>query len=73
MDFTLAVAQLATPDDTPTYKTVIGHQIKRGDPDGSKVIQLDSTRGDNLHMPPLATKHVDDDDVAKLREWISKL
>jgi cytochrome c553 len=73
MDLTLAVAHLATPDDTPTYNTVIGHQIKRGDPDGSKVIQLVSSRGSDLHMPPLATEHVDDAAVANLRTWISKL
>ena len=72
-DFTLAVAKLDTPAATPTYRTVVGDAAKQGDPDGSRLFELVSSRGMFQQMPPLATQQVDTAAVANLRVWIEGL
>lgn len=72
-DFTLSSSALDTVESTSVYRTVIGSAVKRGDPDGSELLQLVSTRGFPRQMPPLATEQVDDDAVAQLRLWIEHL
>lgn len=72
-DFTLAVARLDAPSSTPTYRTVVGHAVKPGDPDGSKLYDLVSSRGMFRQMPPLATEKVDTAAVATIRRWIEEL
>jgi len=72
-DFTLKVAQLDGVLSTPTYRTVVGHAVKRGDPDGSKLYELVSSRGLFRQMPPLATEKVDSAAIANLRVWIEGL
>ena len=73
LDFTLAVEQLDDVASTPTYRTVIGDGVKSGDPDGSRLYELVSSRGLFRQMPPLATEHVDTAGVANLRAWIEGL
>ena len=73
IDVTLAVDQLDDVASTPTYRTVIGHDVKSGDPDGSRLYELVSSRGLFRQMPPLATEHVDTVAVENLRVWIEGL
>jgi hypothetical protein len=72
-DFTLNASALDTVDRTPTYRTAIGSAVKRGDPGGSRLIELVATRGFLRQMPPLATERVDDAAVVQLRLWIERL
>jgi hypothetical protein len=72
-DFTLAVGQLDGAASTPTYRTVVGHAVKPGDPDGSRLYELVSSRGMFRQMPPLATEKVDSSAVANIRDWIEGL
>jgi hypothetical protein len=73
IDFTLAVGQLDAVASTPTYRTVVGDTVKRGDPGGSKLYDLVSSRGLFRQMPPLATEKVDTVAVADIRRWIEGL
>lgn len=73
LDFELRAAELATPESTATYRTVVGEQIRRGDPDGSRVVDLMSGRGMFRQMPPLATEQVDTEGLATVRAWIKAL
>jgi len=72
-DFTLAVGSLASVEDTPTYRTVVGKAIEPGDPDGSEVVSLMGQRGFLDQMPPLATEKVDTTAVALIRAWIEEM
>lgn len=72
-DFTLAVAQLDDVHSTPTYRTVVGGAVKPGDPDGSKLYRLMSSRGLFRQMPPLATEQIDSVALASVRAWIEGL
>lgn len=72
-DFTLALGQLDSVESTATYQTVVGHAVKRGDPDASKLYQLVSSRGMFRQMPPLATEKVDTSAVNNIRAWIEGL
>lgn len=72
-DFTLSAAQLDGVAATATYRTVVDHAVKRGDPEGSKLFDLVSSRGMFRQMPPLATEQVDAAAVANLRQWIEGL
>jgi hypothetical protein len=47
--------------------------VKPGDPDGSKLYDLVSSRGLFRQMPPLATEKVDASAVANIRAWIEGL
>ena len=72
-DFTLAVGKLEQTATTPTYRTVVGEAVTRGDPDDSKLYELVSSRGMFRQMPPLATEKVDSSAVANIRRWIEAL
>jgi hypothetical protein len=72
-DYTLSVDRLASPEETPAYRTAIGEDIERGDPAGSRLIELVSERGMFQQMPPLATERVDHDAVSLLTRWISEM
>jgi len=72
-DFTLAVDKLEAVAATPTYRTVVGHAVKPGDPDGSRLYELVSSRGMFRQMPPLATEQVDSAATANIRAWIEGL
>jgi hypothetical protein len=72
-DFTLAVGQLDGVASTPTYRTVVGHAVKPGEPDDSRLYDLVSSRGMFRQMPPLATEKVDANAVANIRVWIEGL
>jgi hypothetical protein len=72
-DFTLAVGQLDGVAATPTYRTVVGNAVKPGDPEGSRLYELVSSRGMFRQMPPLATEKVDSAAVANIRVWIEGL
>jgi hypothetical protein len=72
-DFTLALAQLDSVASTPTYRTVVGDAVSRGNPQDSKLFELVSSRGMFRQMPPLATERVDTTAVATLRTWIEGL
>jgi len=74
LDFSLHVADLGSVQATATYRTAIGKVIRRGDPDGSKLIELMSKRSGGLgQMPPLATERVDQPNLDLLRGWIRAL
>lgn len=72
-DFTLSVGQLDSVAATPTYRTVVGHAVKPGAPDDSRLYELISSRGMFRQMPPLATEKVDSVAVANIRAWIEGL
>jgi len=72
-DFTLAVDRLDAVAATPTYRTVVGQAVEPGDPDGSRLYELVSSRGMFRQMPPLATEKVDATATANLRAWIEGL
>jgi hypothetical protein len=74
LDFSLRAGDLGAVEQTATYRTALGEVIKRGDPDGSTVIERMSTR-DRFppSMPPLASKRVDDQGVKAIRAWIEGL
>jgi hypothetical protein len=48
-------------------------RIVPGDPQGSLLVQLVSQRGPSDQMPPIASRLVDEPDVARLRDWIQKM
>ncbi len=50
-------------------------RIVPGDPDASLLVQLMSSRGGdgNGQMPPIATRVVDEQGLATIREWITRL
>ena len=70
LDFLLPVEPPAKADDLPTYRSAVGSYIVPGDPDGSELLDLVSTRGAFGQMPPLGTEQVDDEGVRVLRTWI---
>ena len=72
-DFTLPIGQLDSVAATPTYRTVVGSVVKPGDAEGSKLVELMSSRGMFRQMPPLASEKVDASGVATIREWIEAL
>jgi len=72
-DFTLAVDKLTAVTATPTYRTVVGHAVEPGNPDGSRLYELVSSRGMFRQMPPLATEKVDSTATANIRAWIERL
>jgi hypothetical protein len=48
-------------------------RIVPGSPEQSLLVQLAETRGSNRAMPPIASRIVDEQGVANLREWIRRL
>lgn len=73
LDFWLRLDKLASPEDTPTYESAVGHVFKRGDADGSKALRLMQNRDGGLQMPPLATEKVDREAVDMLSRWVDGL
>lgn len=72
-DFTLAVDQLEDTRSTSVYRTVVGHAVKPGNPEDSKLFERMKSRGFLRQMPPLATEQVDRAALANLRDWIERL
>jgi hypothetical protein len=72
LDFWLPVSAHSARE-TPTYRSAIPKYLVPGDPEHSRLLRLVSRRGILLHMPPLATEHVDADGVALLGRWISSM
>ena len=70
LDFSLRVDRLASPAETPTYRSAVGNVIQPGHPDWSRLLDLVSHRGPGRQMPPLSTKRVDEPAVHTLRSWI---
>lgn len=73
LDFSLHAGELADVEQTATYRTAIGEVVKRGDADGSKLVQLMAGRGAFKQMPPLGTERVDREGLATIRSWIGNL
>jgi hypothetical protein len=82
----LTVADLASVEATPTYRTTVAKDVKSetipdvtklivaGKPDQSGVLKrIEAARGQKLSMPPLATELSDPDTAAAVRAWISEL
>lgn len=67
LDFSLAVADLAAPETTATYRTVVATG------NATKALDRMSRRGFLRQMPPLATTRVDDEAVALMQRWIEAL
>ena len=74
-DLSLRTDQLASPADTPTYKTAIGEVIDPGDPESSALYKR--TRGDlpffQSRMPSLTTHALDPQVLPLLHAWITAL
>ena len=73
MDLFLSVADLASVEDTATYRTVVGHQIRPGHPGDSELIDRAGTRAMFYRMPPLGSESVDDAGIAILERWIEAM
>ncbi|NMO13803.1 hypothetical protein HPC49_01925 [Pyxidicoccus fallax] len=73
VDFWLRVDRLASPSETPTYRTGFERCVEPGDADESRLIHLISQREGALWMPPLATEEVDRDAVALPRRWVENI
>ena len=71
LDFWLRSARLDSVSDTPTFTSGRGLAFEPGDPDNSRMIELTSSRGFLVQMPPLGTEVVDDAGLSKLRGWIA--
>jgi hypothetical protein len=59
--------------DTPAYASSVPRFLTPGEPDESRLLTLVSRRGWRLHMPPLASRQVDEQGVRLLRAWIASL
>lgn len=73
LDFSLPSEEVADVAQTATYRTAIGKVIERGDPGGSKVVELMSGRGAFAQMPPLGTERLDEQGLTTMRAWIGAL
>jgi hypothetical protein len=73
LDFWLTVADLASPQDTPTYQSAIGQAIEPGDPAASLLIERASTRQLFDRMPPLGSEILDDEGIKLLTGWIEAM
>jgi hypothetical protein len=72
LDFRLRTSQLATVEQTPTYRTM-GDVIEPGDPDSGKLINTTDSRFPYYGMPYLASEDVDEQGVALLRRWLAQM
>jgi hypothetical protein len=73
LDFWLQSGHLNAAADTPSEVAGRGLAFEAGDPDHSRMIELMSSRGFLVQMPPLGTEVVDDQAVALMRRWIAEL
>lgn len=75
-DFSLRTAELASVEQTATYRTAIGEVVEPGDPEDSELLERVSSRSPDRYrpgMPPLGSERVDRDAVTLLRMWIEGL
>jgi hypothetical protein len=74
LDFTLHAGELGSVGETAAYRTALGEVVRRGEPGGSKVVELMSNRdGGFAQMPPLGTERVDEHGLSMIRDWIRAL
>lgn len=73
IDFMLRVGELATPEDTATYRTAVGNVIAPGKPGDSDVMVRIRSRDPWWGMPALGTEVVDTAGVQILETWIRSL
>jgi hypothetical protein len=73
LDFWLQVDLPDDPEQTPAYRSSIGSVVNRGDPGGSRLIELVSQRGIFRQMPPLGSERVDHEAVDTLSNWVLRL
>lgn len=73
IDFWLPTEPAHGVGASPAYTTTVPRFVTPGEPDDSRLITLVSRRGTRLHMPPLASRHVDTEGVRLLREWVTSL
>ncbi len=73
LDFWLQSAHLTAASDTPSYLAGRGLAFEPGDPDHSRMIELMSSRGFLVQMPPLGTEVVDEEAVTRMRRWITEM
>ncbi len=62
---------VGVPAQTPAWNGAI--RIAPGDPAGSLLVRLISHRGAGMQMPPIATRLVDDADVANVVAWVTTM
>lgn len=67
-----AVDRVEKNDDFAALLTVTA-PIEPEKPENSYIYARMSTRADNVRMPKIASKHVDPDGMAKVRNWIKSL
>jgi mono/diheme cytochrome c family protein len=70
VNFWLTVSTLARVERTAAYRSAVS-DVRRG-LDGSTILSRMRHRG-NGQMPPLATKHVDEDGTAAVEAWLRTL
>ena len=73
LDFWLRTGRLRSVTDTPAYQSGRGLAFEPGAPDGSRMLDLMSSRGFLRQMPPLGTEIVDSHGLAAIRAWIARL
>lgn len=73
LDFWLRASTLGDVRSTPTLRSADPPAIVSGFPGLSLVVRLMSRRGEELHMPPLATEQVDRRGVALVHDFIEAL
>jgi hypothetical protein len=61
------------PRDGALVTTSVPKFIVPGHPDDSRLLTVMARRGMWLHMPPLASKEVDREGVALVRQWIAAM
>jgi uncharacterized membrane protein len=72
LDFWLKTSELGSVESTATYRSGLGKAFELGDPEGSRMLELMSTRGFLPQMPPLGTEQVDARALAVVTRWISE-
>ena len=73
MNLLLSTADLDSVEQTPAYRTVVGHQIVPGHPEDSELIARASTRTIFYRMPPLGSEEVDQASIDLLERWIESM
>ena len=73
LDLSLPLAAVGRARAAPVYASAVPEWITPGDPERSRLLSLLARRGARLHMPPLATEHIDQQGVELVRAWITGL
>jgi hypothetical protein len=71
LDVWLRTGALASPEETPTYRTVFDRFAERGHPDQSRIVRRISRRGFGS-MPCVGSERIDEEGVQLLRRWIAE-